>query len=383
MPDQQANELVEKPPWLEEYPDIKALLLIVLKKYESNGILNHTITKKSLPDLFGSSEIAETTWILVQDLCKGKSKIFDFNKSQRRISIDYPYLNGQLHFLPHTEYLLRYWLGAPSKKSKLESWRLIINENKGSFRGDISKLSEKLISVTGYSNEEVISRFIKINDYLYTELTLRNLSACCFWQDSKFLDGREELIYALYPEIKIISRPVLVNVFLPEEVQGVLFIENQDNYTQGIKAIGGISEKMKNFALVFSFGNKLSAERVRTKKGVSFHFDASSFSEQKEVFENYWFRNSKGWPIYFWGDLDNSGMDILLNLKKSFDTIEAWQAGYEPMLKLLEDNEGHTAIQTGKQNQKLPSETGCHYADNTLLPALKEYQRFVDQECIL
>ncbi len=383
MPDQHSNKLVEKPPWLDDYPNIKAFLLIVLKKYESKGMLKYKITKKSLPDLFGSSETAETTWILVQDLCKGEKKIFDFNPSEDRISLDHPYLNGKLYFLFNTEYLLRYWLGIPSKKSKLEAWRLVVEENKENFKGDTSKLSEKLFSVTGYSDEEVISKFVKIKEYLNAELTLRNLSACCFWQDSKFLDGREDLVIALHPGIRIITRPVLVNVFLPEEIEGILFIENQDNYTQGIKAVGGISNKMKKLALVFSYGNKLSADRVRTKDGVSFHYDDTSISVHKEAFEEFWFRNSKDWSVYFWGDLDNSGMDILLNLKKNFCAIEAWQPGYEPMLKLLENNGGHSALQSGKQNQKMPLITGCSYTDNILLPALKKHKRFIDQECIL
>jgi len=60
--------------------------------------------------------------------------------------------------------------------------------------------------------------------------------------------------------------------------------------------------------------------------------------------------------------------------------MEAWQPGYTAMLERLPD--GHPAKDAGKQDQLDPGETGCRYADERLLPALRRTGRFLDQEAI-
>jgi len=84
--------------------------------------------------------------------------------------------------------------------------------------------------------------------------------------------------------------------------------------------------------------------------------------------------------LFFWGDLDFSGMAILSSLKKVFPTIKAWKTGYDPMLCMLESGGGHTPKEAGKDNQDDPSITGCDYADKVLLPLLRSKKRFLDQE---
>ncbi|VAW95858.1 hypothetical protein MNBD_GAMMA22-1885 [hydrothermal vent metagenome] len=382
MPDYLDDNVVDKPPWLDEQQGIKNFLTSVLKKFESNNTLRFRITKKIIPELCDSAEISDTTWFLLNELCTDKYKIFEFKGTQS--ILDHSYLDRLLYFQANSEKTLRAWLKIPSQKSLLESWRSLVKQNKLKFTGETRNLTEKQIFVKGKNQNEILSGFILIRSYFNAGLTLRNLSACCFWGDSKFLDNKINLIKSLYPELKIIARPIVINIYLPKVIEGILFIENQDNYTQAVKSVKGISEKMNNLALIFSYGNKLSAERIRTQEGVSFHFHENSNLTMKNEFKKFWFVKSyNNWPVHFWGDLDDEGMRILYNLKQSFNTIEAWKKGYQPMLELLRNNNGHTAEQSGKLNQKEAIKTGCSYADDVLIPALKKCGQYVDQESIV
>ncbi|MCW5573268.1 MAG: hypothetical protein KIT37_09580 [Steroidobacteraceae bacterium] len=82
----------------------------------------------------------------------------------------------------------------------------------------------------------------------------------------------------------------------------------------------------------------------------------------------------------FYGDLDFSGLSILARLRGSFENTVAWQAGYDPMLAILENGGGHLPEAAKKGAQRDPLRTGCMYADDVLLPALRREGRFVDQE---
>ncbi|MFK5914141.1 MAG: DUF2220 family protein [Woeseiaceae bacterium] len=380
MPEQQDKDSLVKPRWLEEQHDIESLLHNVLSKMDKkpDAKPGFTLNQKLLPELFGEAESADLTWSLLQKLFDGNSPIFVFIKDKKLNHLDPEYTNGRIRFVSSSESLLRKWLNRPVMESELEQWKRLVEENKKEFSGDSSRLSARKIAVKGKSSEDIINGFIEIKEYLSDELTLRNLSARCFWQDSKFLDNREELITQLYPQLNIKVRPVLVSVYLPENIEGILFIENQDSYTQGVM---GVPQTLKNYALVYSAGFKLSAQRIRKKEGVSLHFNGSSNSMVKDLFTKNWYSdNESNWPIYFWGDLDYSGMDILGNLKRRFESIEAWEAGYAPMLEFLLNGKGHTPEETGKQEQKDQGATGCTYADEKLLPALRDCNRFIDQE---
>jgi hypothetical protein len=85
-------------------------------------------------------------------------------------------------------------------------------------------------------------------------------------------------------------------------------------------------------------------------------------------------------PVHFWGDLDYSGMAILASLRTIFPSAQAWQPGYDPMLGRLTAGDGHSPGESGKERQRMIEATGCPYADEQLLPALKASQRFLDQE---
>jgi hypothetical protein len=85
-------------------------------------------------------------------------------------------------------------------------------------------------------------------------------------------------------------------------------------------------------------------------------------------------------PVYFWGDLDYSGMTILASLRSTFPSAQAWRPGYDPMLARLKNGDGHSPAESGKERQRVIEATGCVYADDHLIPALRATERFLDQE---
>lgn len=382
MPDDGDNKRLLRPPWLQEQPGIESLLHLVVTRLDRRPgtVPGFTLNKKILPELFNQGEEADLTWTLLQTLFDEAGTIFSFCENKKRNYNDPVYANARIKFIAQAEELLRCWLNRPVEDSETQLWKNSVEEYKSRFPGDVSRLMASKISVPGKTTENIIHGFIAVNKYMGDELTLRNLSARCFWEDSKFLDNREDFLRQLYPQLKIKTRPVLVSVYLPENIEGILFIENQDSYTQAMISISGA---FSNLALVYSAGFKLSAKRIRHPEGVSLHFHGESRPVLLNRFINWWYDdNDGGWPVYFWGDLDYAGINILANLKRRFGAIQAWQTGYQPMLEHLLNGAGHPPEATGKQGQRDVGETGCVYADGILIPALRQSGRFIDQEWV-
>jgi len=377
-------ELPSVPAWLEEQHCIETLLNNVVTRLNKNPGAKpaYTLNDKTIPDLFVIGDAADLTWGLLKTLLHKPYVIFEYKENKKRNPLDPEYSYARLVFNPGAENLLRFWLNRPAAESELDAWKRCVDENKDNFPGDISRLRANKISVPGKNAQQIIYGFLEIRKYIKEVLSLRNLSARCFWQDSKFLDKKEDLLCELYPQLNVVLRPVLVNVYIPEKVEGIVFIENQDSYTQGVM---GRPDSLKNMALVYSAGFALSAQRIRQREGASLHFHNKSFEKYKQHFADYWYEVSDAaWPInfqvYFWGDLDFSGMSILASLKKRFLSIEAWKPGYRPMLELLISGAGHSPELATKQEQGDVGTTGCDYADEKLLPVLREKMHFVDQE---
>jgi hypothetical protein len=118
------------------------------------------------------------------------------------------------------------------------------------------------------------------------------------------------------------------------------------------------------------------------RDGASVYFAASALPSKAEVdrFEAWLLQKGPRIPVAFYGDLDFAGMSILARLRGSFEGAEAWEPGYEMLLRLLQADGGHTAEAARKTGQRDPGATGSQYADCVLLPAIRQYGRFVDQE---
>jgi hypothetical protein len=134
-------------------------------------------------------------------------------------------------------------------------------------------------------------------------------------------------------------------------------------------------------AIVYSSGFVGSSKNLRKSQSVRpfYCLDETSLMECVGPFNRDLF-STEDLETYFWGDLDFAGMAILRHLRGTFPSATAWRPGYLPMLDHLVAGMGHTPEEARKDGQRPIESTGCQLADNTLLPAIRKYGRFVDQE---
>jgi len=377
--------MTSKPAWLDDTPEIQELLARFLDRLDKQPAAQRrqavgiTLDEKTLPALFSLGEQSDRLWDLLRGLDEAYRVVrIRCRKQQDPFSPEY--LKARITLRDEGEAILRDWLNRPRGLSALQAWRQAVAQRADRFPGSVEKLQAYRIVVPGLDDTAVLQGFVEIGHYHRQGLSLRQLSSRCFHGNSKFLDTREDLLRELYPGLKLSPRPVMVNVFLPNTIDGVLFIENQDSYLQ---AVSGGSPGFVNLALVYVAGFRGSAARIREQGGASLHYQAGSHMSGRNALEAWWFRERpRNWPLWFWGDLDYAGMGILKALKQRFSAVAAWQPGYIPMLALLRDDKGHSAEAAGKQAQTDPGRTGCHYADNILLPAIRRHAAFVDQEMV-
>ena len=111
------------------------------------------------------------------------------------------------------------------------------------------------------------------------------------------------------------------------------------------------------------------------------HYSGDGAAALCPAFESWWYE--EGAPpapgLWFWGDLDFAGMQILKALRSRFTDAGAWRIGYEPMVATLRARGGYAPPVTDAQGQVDPGATGCPFADGELLPAVREYGQ-LDQE---
>lgn len=296
--------------------------------------------------------------------------------SGKRGPYDAEWKNARLAFVPHAEPILRVWLARPPEEPAIRAWRAEVEQQANVFPDNIEALLRRRITIPGHSDAETVAALARIGSFA-EPLTLRQLSALIFRGDSKRLDDREDLIRTLFPEFPLRPRPLVVAVRLPLHCQGVLFIENQDNYAA---AIAGRPPEAQTLVLVYAAGFRSGAQRVRERKAAILHYTGNM--TVGDLFEDWWFEGKEApGPLHFFGDLDFSGMGILAALRDRFGNVTAWQPGYEPLLERLRAGQGHAPDAADKRQQTDPGHTGCPYADTVLLPAAREWG-FIDQESV-
>jgi hypothetical protein len=207
-------------------------------------------------------------------------------------------------------------------------------------------------------------------------LYLREASARLFESRSKILDGREDWVTAvLGAACPWRDKPIQLQVTTGNgSLQLVLFVENLVSFERlRHRAPAGT-------ALIYSAGFKASAERIAAGE-VSWHFEHPTDGDIISALKAALFERRAERPaIAFFGDLDYSGMFILKCLRQSWPHLTAWKAGYAELLSLLKAGFGHPPESADKTEQKDPGFTGCAYADEVLLPALRAHRACVDQE---
>lgn len=283
----------------------------------------------------------------------------------------------------HSPSEVRVAVGRPERvKSSAERWREAVNEHLDAHPSVKELVGNYCIELSGRSMADVVLRLNELQRLKNQPLLLREVSARLFWGMSKVLDDRQRLVAALLGELEcpFPASPIQLLVQLPEgDLREVLFIENQMSFEQAVRSG---STHLEGIAVAYASGFKGSAQRLRSTSGASIYYSqrGTSTPELRGMFEAWLHAKSMERPTYFWGDLDWSGMGILRAMRQSFPAIHAWPKGYEPMLDHLRNGQGHAPYEADKQGQVPVISTGCPYADEQLLPALRSTGAFVDQE---
>jgi hypothetical protein len=373
----------ERPQWLDDEPEIVGILGLFLDRLnrapaeERRRGPSIRLSEKTAPGLFRHDAAADRSWALLRSLEGG---LFEIRLNRKRSFYDAEYVGASLKLLEGGEAVCRAWLGQPRTASYRDEWLQAIEAHALLFADGGEALRRRAIHLGDSSAGEVVAAFAQVAEHVHEELTLRQLSARCFRGHSKFLDGREALLRELFPQLRIAPRPVLVQVRLPSECAGVLFVENLDSY---IQLIVDAPSAVDTLAVVYAAGFRGGAERIRTRGGAALHYYAPAGDRPAGWFESWWFSESGvDQPVWFWGDLDYAGMSILRALRQNFPAARAWQPGYAALLDALERGMGHAPELSDKTEQPDPGVTGCAYADRELLPAMRRCGRFVDQELI-
>lgn len=271
------------------------------------------------------------------------------------------------------------------EKTSSERWRDAVQASLDAPNGVKKAVGGYLIDIPGRAVVDVVARLNQLRSLKGQPLLLREVSAKLFWGMSKVLDNRQGLVAALLEtdECPFAESPVQMQVFLPPaEHSAVLFIENQMTFERAVRSR---SRAFDRLALVFASGFKASAQRLRDNAGCSLYYSSLGAMDvaTRARFEHWLFGDTPGAEnVFFWGDLDDSGMQILTAMRSSFPMLNAWQPGYAPMLEQLLAGHGHAPEAADKQGQRPVRETGCPYADSQLLPALARMKTYLDQESL-
>jgi hypothetical protein len=210
-------------------------------------------------------------------------------------------------------------------------------------------------------------------------LPLREASALAFQGRSKVLDSREELLRVLGAAPGQFSEaPIQLLVQVPEHIEDVLFVENLVTFERMADHQRG--SVWKRSLLVYAAGFRGSARRLQSRESCRVYLRASRGCAAQLALVEDWLFGLTQLPVFFFGDLDFTGLQILANLRTVFDGASAWQPGYKQLAAILQSGGGHLPGQATKESQQDPRETGCAFADGQLLPLMRTCGRFVDQE---
>lgn len=371
---------MDAPLWLQGEAEVGAVLNAVLDRFDqqSGEVRQRAIlmpAEKYLTALGRGNDQADQTWAFVNELSRdGVLEI----RYARRNPYDLQWQGAKLAFSPAIESTLRSWLGRPPLGSQALLWRRAVEKHAQRFPVGHELLLARRIVVPGRTADEVVAAFASVAQ-VQRPATLRQLSTRAFWGNSKILDDRGDLVAALFPALEVRERPIVVAAYLPDRIDGVLFIENLDTYSA---AIEGQPVAALNYALIYMAGFRGTALRIRSRQGARLHFAGPGRERFGDEFERWWFDAVEcNERQYFWGDLDFSGMQILKSLRQRLGSVEAWRPGYEPVLGDLRAAQVGVNGDADVERQVDPVATGCAFADEVLLPAIREFG-FWDQERI-
>ena len=223
---------------------------------------------------------------------------------------------------------------------------------------------------------ELAERLARAGTLLGQGFSVREASAQAFWGHSKLLDGRGALITALCGNASAL--PVALQVRVPASWRSVLWIENEASF---VRACLHAEARYSSVALAFCSGYRGAARRLTAPFGSRLFASPDSDAEGLGRFHQ-WLTGGRhaDTDCAFFGDLDFSGMGILRELRQTLPHTVAWRPGYTALLARLNSDGGHTLEEGGTGGQTDPVTTGCSFADEQLLVALRRSGHTVDQE---
>jgi hypothetical protein len=372
-----------EPQWLRQPEIVKLLNLLVDKLDKAQGRMMRPLKLdgRTFPALFDAEFEADKAyyWSQLEQMQNWDWFLIKTDRSQQG-KAGYE-LNPRLQITDEAA-IRKVTARLEPIKSAQHLWREAVF---GKFQADDAvkdSVAKQKLEINGKTAEEIVERLNLLPVLIDEPLLLREVSAQLFWGQSKVLDNRQSLVAAILnvDECPFPESPIQLQVFLPNgDFSGVLFIENLVSFERAVRQA---TEHFSCLALVFASGFKGSAKRLRSPMGASVYFaghgNLAELSSQR--FLAWLFTGNVKVPVWFWGDLDYAGMQILKSLRNSFDELEAWQPGYQPMLDVLLAGNGHAPDAAKKINQKSVDITGSSYADRYLLPAMISTGKFLDQE---
>lgn len=373
---------IDTPVWISDHEDVRRLLSDFLDKVDKGTRLLIRLTPNTVPSLFDfNNSESGLIWSLIQMLEK------DFGiitiEPERAKAGKEVYDNAKVRFNQESEELVRHWLHRPKQTPYKEQWRQAVISLDWPEATNISFIAANPIKYLDKTASEIVTQLEAAQASLSEPQTLRALSAKHIWGDSKFLDNRQEYLGSAFPHLQgnILTRPVLVNLFIPEHYSSVLFIENQDTFLMLTSNLMAMSDN--SIAIVYTAGYRGTATRIRDNGSYVFSALSQTCSETTIRFTRWWeLQSAEDIPTFFWGDLDYSGLGILCALRSTFDDMTAWRPGYDVMLQHHANGISHPISSDNKGTQTDPGDTGCTYSDNVLLPAIRKNERFLDQEIV-
>jgi len=367
-------------------PLIRRVFTLALDRLDSQPAADRTnrvrinLDEGMAPEIHRADSLAtrDVAWAAVDGVATAGWAEVGYRMHRRRGAREerQPYLD--ITWSDDVEEFIRSRLQRPRKgPSYLAQWRML-TESQGRVLSDSQRnqIGSMPIAISGRPAEEVFYRFLSIREIAGEPLLLREVSSRAFWGLSKLLDGRADAVAALLgcDECPFPEQPVVLNVHLLGQPTSFLFVENHVSFER-LKQ----SSELANHALIFSSGFRGAAARLRKVGGCSVYYTRHSSPNAIGRFEEALF-STDDIPTFFWVDLDYSGMAILASLRSIFASARAWEPGYAPMLARLARGDGHSPAESGKERQRPLEQTGCRYADETLIPAIKSTGQFVDQE---
>ncbi len=367
-------------------PLIRRIFALALDRLDSQPASDRTnrvrinLGEGMAPEIHCADSLAarDVAWAAVDGIAAAGWGEIGYRMHRRRGAREerQPYLD--ITWSDDVEEFIRSRLQRPRKgPSYLAQWRTL-TESQGHVLsvGQRNQIGAMPIAISGRPAEEVFSRFLSIREIAGEPLLLREVSSRVFWGISKLLDGRADAVAALLgcDECPFPEQPIVLNVHLLGQPISFLFVENHVSFER-LKH----SPELANHALIFSSGFRGAAARLRKVGGCSVYYSRNSCLNAIGRFEEALF-STDDIPTFFWGDLDYSGMAILASLRSIFASARAWEPGYAPMLARLARGDGHSPAESGKERQRPLEQTGCRYADETLIPAINSTGQFVDQE---